>query len=65
MMTDAFENYCWRDLLTPEMEEIYSAYRRNLFVGPRPAILAIDLYEKAYQGGNRPVLEVNREFPGS
>jgi len=65
MMMDAFENYCWRDLLTPEMEEIYSAYRRKLFVGPRPAILAIDLYEKAYQGGNRPVLEVNREFPGS
>jgi nicotinamidase-related amidase len=65
MMTDAFENYCWKDLLTPEMEEIYSAYRRKLFVGPRPAILAIDLYEKAYQGGNRPVLEVNREFPGS
>jgi nicotinamidase-related amidase len=34
-------------------------------VGPRPAILAIDLYNKAYQGGNRPVIEVNREFSGS
>jgi len=28
-------------------------------------VLAIDLYNKAYQGGNRPVREVDREFPGS
>jgi maleamate amidohydrolase len=64
-MTDAFEDYCWKDLVNDELLEIYSAYKRKLYVGPRPAILAIDLYKKAYQGGNRPVLEVNREFPGS
>ncbi len=64
-MIDAFEDYCWKDIVDAEMLEIYSAYKREVFVGPRPAILAIDLYEKAYQGGNRPVLEVNREFPGS
>jgi maleamate amidohydrolase len=34
-------------------------------VGARPAILAIDLYNKAYLGGNRPVREVNREYAGS
>ena len=28
-------------------------------------MLAIDLYNKAYRGGYRPVSEVNREFPGS
>jgi nicotinamidase-related amidase len=28
-------------------------------------VLAIDLYNKAYQGGNRPVREADREFPGS
>jgi hypothetical protein len=36
--------------------------------GPRrrnPALLAIDLYNKAYQGGNRPVREVNRRYSGS
>ena len=64
-MTDKFEDYCWKDVVNAEILEIYEAYRRNLFVGPKPAILAIDLYEKAYQGGNRPVLEVNRQFPGS
>jgi len=64
-MTDKFEDYCWKDIVNDEILEIYSAYRREIFVGPRPAILAIDLYNKAYQGGNRPVVEVNREFSGS
>ena len=64
-MTDAFEDYCWKDIVSDEVIEIYGAYRRKLYVGPRPALLAIDLYKKAYQGGNRPVVEVNREFSGS
>jgi nicotinamidase-related amidase len=64
-MNDAFEDYCWKDIVNDEILEIYGAYRRKLFVGPRPAILAIDLYKKAYQGGNRPVLEVNRLHSGS
>ena len=64
-MIDRFEDYCWKDVVGEDVVEIYDAYRREVFVGARPAILAIDLYKKAYQGGNRPVLEVNREFPGS
>ena len=64
-MTDKFEDYCWKDIVNDELLEIYSAYRREVYVGPRPAILAIDLYNKAYLGGNRPVIEVNREFAGS
>ena len=64
-MTDAFEDYCWKDIVNDEILEIYGAYRRKIFVGPRPAILAIDLYKKAYQGGNRPVIEVNRQHSGS
>ncbi len=64
-MTDAFEDYCWKDIVSAETLEIYAAYRRDLFVGPRPAVLAIDLYKKAYLGGNRRVSEVNREFSGS
>ncbi len=60
-----FEDYCWKDIVNEEILEIYEAYHRDLLVGPKPAILAIDLYKKAYQGGNRPVREVNREFSGS
>ena len=55
-MTDAFEDYCWKDIVSEDVIEIYGAYRRKLYVGPRPALLAIDLYKKAYQGGNRPVV---------
>ena len=64
-MTDKFEDYCWKDIVNDELLEIYEAYKRTLYVGSRPAILAIDLYEKAYLGGNRPVIEVNRQFSGS
>jgi maleamate amidohydrolase len=60
-----FEDHCWKDIVDEEILEIYEPYRREVFVGQRPAVLAIDLYNKAYQGGNRPVREVNRQHPGS
>lgn len=60
-----FEDHCWKDVVTDEMLEIYSAYKRETFVGPRSAILAIDLYNKAYRGGSGPVIEANRKVPGS
>jgi nicotinamidase-related amidase len=60
-----FEDHCWKDIVNEEILEIYGAYKRETYVGSRPAVLAIDLYNKAYKGGNRPVIEVNREFPGS
>jgi nicotinamidase-related amidase len=60
-----FEDYCWKDIVDDEILEIYEAYHRDLFVGRNPAVLAIDLYNKAYLGGNKPVREVNREHSGS
>ena len=64
-MARDFEDYCWKDVMGEDVLEIYEPYRRELRVGRNPAILAIDLYNKAYQGGTRPVREVNRMFPGS
>jgi nicotinamidase-related amidase len=60
-----FEDHCWKDIVDDEILEIYQPYRRELRVGRNPAVLAIDLYNKAYQGGNRPVREVNRLYEGS
>ncbi len=60
-----FHDHCWKDIVDEEIVEIYEPYRRELHVGAKPAILAIDLYNKAYQGGNRPVREVNRLYSGS
>jgi maleamate amidohydrolase len=64
-MAGDFEDHCWKDIVDQEIIEIYEPYRRDVRVGRSPAVLAIDLYNKAYQGGNRPVREVNRTFSGS
>ena len=64
-MARDFEDYCWKDVIDPETIQIYQAYRRRLYVGANPAVLAIDLYNKAYLGGNRPVKEVDKEFSGT
>ena len=64
-MIDAFEDHCWKDLVSQEVLEIYQAYKRELYIGQRPALLAIDLHNLAFEGGPRPVREVVREFPSS
>jgi nicotinamidase-related amidase len=64
-MARDFEDYCWKDVVDEEILEIYEAYHRKIYVGANPAVLAIDLYNKAYEGGNKPVREVNRQFSGS
>ena len=64
-MTRDFEDHCWKDIVDEEILEIYEPYRREVRVGRNPAVLAIDLYNKAYHGGDRPVREVNRRYSGS
>lgn len=64
-MTDSFENHCWKDVIPADALAVYSQYRREIFVGPNPALLAVDLYELVYQGGPRPVAEVIKTYPMS
>jgi nicotinamidase-related amidase len=64
-MNDDFEDHCWRDVVTPDILEIYSHYRRKTFVGPAPALLAIDLYELVYRGGPKPPVELAKTFPSA
>src|SRR3989442_3102159 len=64
-MARDFEDHCWKDVIDADTIQIYQAYRRKIYVGDNPAVLAIDLYNKAYLGGSRPVKEVDREFSGS
>ena len=45
-----FEDHCWRDVVSPETLKVYEPYRREVFVGPRAALLAIDLYNFVYRG---------------
>jgi maleamate amidohydrolase len=64
-MARDFEDHCWKDMIDPDTMQIYQAYRRKTYVGDNPAVLAIDLYNKAYLGGDRPVKEVDVQHSGS
>jgi nicotinamidase-related amidase len=64
-MTDAFEDHCWKDIIPPDVLDLYKHYKRDLYIGPSVALLAIDLYELAYEGGARPVSEVAKDYPSS
>lgn len=64
-MARDFEDHCWKDIVTPEALAIYRAYARDTFVGEKPALVAIDLYNLAYDGGPKPVHELVRDYPSS
>src|ERR1700691_1782605 len=63
--SDDFEDHCWKDIVTADILDIYSHYRRRTFVGPAPALLAIDLYELVYRGGPKPPAELAKIFRGA
>jgi len=60
-----FEDHCWKTIIPSEVLEIYRPYQRDTYIGSRPALLVIDLYNLAYEGGAKPVLELQNEFPSS
>ena len=64
-MTDEFEDHCWKDIVSADDLEIYSHYRRKTFVGAVPALLAIDLYELAYRGGDKPPVDLVKTYPSA
>lgn len=64
-MARDFEDHCWKDVVSPEILEVYKHYHREVFVGPRPALLAIDLYNLVYKGGAKPPHEISSEFPST
>ncbi|HEU0071098.1 MAG TPA: isochorismatase family protein [Alphaproteobacteria bacterium] len=60
-------DHCWDDVIDPTDKQIYAEFfnRQERIVGPKPALLAIDLYDKVYAGGPKTVSELNKDFPGS
>ena len=60
-----FEDHAWKDVVTPDDLELYAPYRRETYVGRRPAVLVVDLYNMAYAGGPGPVHEIAKEFPSA
>jgi maleamate amidohydrolase len=64
-MTDDFEDHCWKDVIPPAILGLYGSYKRKVFVGPAPALLAIDLYEVVYAGGAHPPEQLAKTHPSS
>ena len=64
-MTRDFEDHCWRGFVDEETEEIYSHYKRDVFVGENPAVLMVDVYKASYEGGQQRVIDVIKEHPSS
>tara|TARA_R110000868_G_scaffold10313_14_gene50656 strand:- start:26288 stop:26974 length:687 start_codon:yes stop_codon:yes gene_type:complete len=64
-MARDFEDHCWRDIVSDEILKVYEPYHRDLYVGDRPALLAIDLYNLVYRGGAKEPHELVSEFPSS
>src|ERR1043166_7009869 len=64
-MIDAFEDHCWQDVIGADVLELYRPYRREVYVGDAAALIAIDLYEMAYEGGPGPIAEVTRTYPSA
>jgi nicotinamidase-related amidase len=62
---DKFEDHCWKDVVPAEDMKLYAPYARETFVGPRPALLAIDLYNVVYRGGPKSPYELDAEHPNS
>ena len=60
-----FEDHCWKDVVPAEDMALYARYARETFVGPRPALLAIDLYNVVYRGGEQSPRDLDNEFPSS
>jgi maleamate amidohydrolase len=62
---DKFEDHCWKDVIPEADIKLYAGWRRETFVGPRPALLAIDLYDVVYRGGPHSPYELNDRFAGT
>ena len=62
---DKFNDHCWKDVIPEADLELYAGWRRETFVGPRPALLAIDLYDLVYRGGPKPPIELNDHYPNT
>jgi nicotinamidase-related amidase len=58
-----FEDHCWKDVMPAELIELSRRATREVKIGPAPALLAIDLYEQVYRGGNVPLAQAVKECP--
>lgn len=59
------DEHCWTDMVDGPTQRQYSAYARPLGIGPRPALLLIDLYNLVFAGGAQPPTELCERYPST
>lgn len=57
--------HCWDDLITDDIRRSYASYDRPRQLGPRPALILIDLYKGMFEGGDRPIEDLLDTHPAS
>jgi nicotinamidase-related amidase len=62
---EQFEDHCWKDIVSAQDLELYKTYVRETSIGPRPALLCIDLYNVVYRGGPHSPYELEAQYPNS
>src|ERR1700691_3586576 len=62
---EKFNDHCWKDVVPESDLKLYAGWRRETFVGPRPALRAIDLYDLFYRGGAVRPSEINDRYPNT
>src|SRR3981189_2165672 len=60
-----FNDPCWKDVVPEADMKLYATWRRETFVGPQPALLAIDLYDLVYRGGPHLPHQLHQRHPGT
>jgi len=60
-----FEKHCWQNLYPQDIYDLYAPYRRETGIKGRCGLLLVDLYNLCYEGGDRPISELNKDYPSS
>lgn len=58
-------NRIWSSVIDAATMRLYAAYERPRYVGPNPAVVAIDLYNLAYAGGDYELEAISGRHPSS
>lgn len=64
-MSYDFEDHCWKDVMPADLLRLARRSTREVGVGDKPALLAVDLYERVYRGGPVPLRELAKSHPNS
>ena len=57
------KGHIWDDVISAETKKIYETFQRESFFKNAPALLLIDLWNIAYEGGSLPVIDIVEKYP--